>query len=277
LAGGNMIYDAIPFFNEISLLSLRMEIMNDYVDYFIVGESPWTFSGKEKPLFFQQCRDQFKKFEDKIIYQLSDDNDPNWNQWERSFYQKGNLLSDTIPSLQEDDIIISSDADEIPDLSKIDFQKVLDTNHLFLCGQTLFYYYLNTMMLMKGVPEIWEGTRILPWKLLRRTSLTEIRGLDNSFLRWSASQVEHVPNAGYHFSYLGGEEAIKYKISSYEHVELDTPYIRSHIQENLDNLQDPFFREGYTLKQIDITPETHPQYLLDHLPEYDKFIYKGKQ
>jgi hypothetical protein len=148
---------------------------------------------------------------------------------------------------------------------------------VFLCGQSLFYYYLNTLLVMKDVPENWEGTRILPWKLLRRTSLTELRGLDNSFLRWSASQVVHVPHAGWHFSYLGGSEATKYKLSAFEHQELYTEYILSHLQENLDKLEDPFFREGYTLKQIEMTPETHPQYLLDHLQEYDKFIYKGKQ
>ena len=129
------IYDVIPFFNETSLLTLRMEILNPYVDHFVISESPWTFSGREKPLYFEQFRDQYKKFEGKIIYQVNKDNDPNWNQWQRSFYQKGNILSDIASSLKEDDIIISSDADEIPDLNKIDFQRILDTNHLFLCGQ----------------------------------------------------------------------------------------------------------------------------------------------
>ena len=270
------VYDVFPFFNEVSLTLLRFEILDPYVDYFVVGESPWTFSGREKPLYFAEYREQFKKFENKIKYHLFEENDPNWNQWQRSFAHKGSILEDVALSLEKDDIIISSDADEIPDLSKIDFQKVLDTNHVLLCGQMFFYYYLNTMMLLKGQPEVWEGTRILPWKLLRRTSLTELRGLDNSFLRWSSSQVEHVPHAGWHWSYLGGPDAIRYKLSALEHVELDTPYIRSHIQENVDKLQDPFFREVYTLKQIDMTPETHPQYLLDHLAEYDKFIYKAK-
>ena len=269
------IYDVIPFFNETSLLTLRMEILDPYVDYFVISESPWTFSGREKPLYFEQFRDQYKKFEGKIIYQVNKDNDPNWNQWQRSFYQKGNILSDVASSLKEDDIIISSDADEIPDLNKIDFQKVLDTNHLFLCGQILFYYYMNTMMMMKGVPENWEGTRILPWKLLRRTSLTEIRGLDNSFLRYCASEVEHIPQAGWHFSYLGGIDAMKFKISAYEHQELNNDFIFSNLQKNLDELKDPFFREGYEIKVIPMSSKIYPKYLIDHLSEYDKFVYKG--
>ena len=269
------IYDVIPFFDEVPLLELRFELLNPYVDYFVVSESPWTFSGREKPLYFKQFRDRYKKFESKICYHVFEDNDPNWNQWQRSFAHKGSALENVISSLEEDDIIISSDADEIPDLNKIDFQRILDTNHLFLCEQMFFYYYFNTMMIMKGIPEIWRGTRILPWRLLRRTSLTEIRGLDNSFLIHCTSEVECVPRAGWHWSYLGGEQAIKYKLFALEHQELFIPEILDNIRKNLDELKDPFFREGYTLKPIEMSLETYPKYLIEHLDEYDAFIYKG--
>ena len=93
------IYDVIPFFDEVPLLELRFELLNPYVDYFVVSESPWTFSGREKPLYFKQFRDRYKKFESKIFYHVFKDNDPNWNQWQRSFAHKGSVLEDIISSL----------------------------------------------------------------------------------------------------------------------------------------------------------------------------------
>ena len=63
-----MIFDCIPFFNELDILKLRMEIMNPYVDYFVLEESTVTFSGESKRMIFAENRHLFDKFKDKIRY-----------------------------------------------------------------------------------------------------------------------------------------------------------------------------------------------------------------
>ena len=70
-----MIYDCIPFFNELDILKLRMQIMSPYVDKFVLEESTVTFSGEPKSMIFAEHRDMFAEFEDKIIY-VAVDNSP---------------------------------------------------------------------------------------------------------------------------------------------------------------------------------------------------------
>ncbi len=63
-----MVYDCIPFFNEVDILKLRLNILSPYVDKFIIEESTMTFSGEEKELCFEKNRDEFKEFRDRIEY-----------------------------------------------------------------------------------------------------------------------------------------------------------------------------------------------------------------
>ena len=60
------VFDSIIFFNELDLLEMRLNILNDVVDYFVVTESPFTVSGNEKPLYYAENKDRFGKFNDKI-------------------------------------------------------------------------------------------------------------------------------------------------------------------------------------------------------------------
>ena len=68
-----MIYDAFYFFDELDLLEIRLNILNDYVDYFVISESNETFNGNKKQLFFNENKNKFKNFQHKIIYNLVDD------------------------------------------------------------------------------------------------------------------------------------------------------------------------------------------------------------
>ena len=70
-----MIYDCIPFFNELDILKLRMQILSPYVDKFVLEESTVTFSGKPKEMLFAKNREMFREFEDKIVY-IAVDNSP---------------------------------------------------------------------------------------------------------------------------------------------------------------------------------------------------------
>ena len=65
-----MIFDCIPFFNELDILKLRMEIMNPYVDYFVLEESTVTFSGESKRMIFAENRHLFDKFKDLSLIHI---------------------------------------------------------------------------------------------------------------------------------------------------------------------------------------------------------------
>ena len=62
------VYDCVLFFNEPELLEIRLNELYDSVDKFVIVETIENFQGKLKPLYFEENRHLFKKFEDKIIH-----------------------------------------------------------------------------------------------------------------------------------------------------------------------------------------------------------------
>lgn len=107
-----MIYDCFQFFNELDILKIRMNVLKDVVDRFVISESTVTFSGKKKPLYYAENREMFAEFEDKIIHQVVDDT-PNVNPFERDSFQKCAVKRPLEKLCKDDDIIIFSDVDEI--------------------------------------------------------------------------------------------------------------------------------------------------------------------
>lgn len=68
-----MVYDCFQFFNELDILKIRLNVMNDVVDKFVISEATETFSGLKKPLYYEENKEMFKEFEDKIIHVVVDD------------------------------------------------------------------------------------------------------------------------------------------------------------------------------------------------------------
>ena len=87
-----MIYDCFPFFNELDILKLRMEIMDPFVDKFVIEEAAYTFSSEPKPLYFQENRDMFKKWEHKIIHVVVQDCPLGAEPHDMDHFQKDHLL-----------------------------------------------------------------------------------------------------------------------------------------------------------------------------------------
>ena len=67
------VFDSIIFFNELELLEMRLNILNDVVDCFVITESPFTVSGNEKPLYYLENKDRFGKFNDKIVHHITEE------------------------------------------------------------------------------------------------------------------------------------------------------------------------------------------------------------
>ena len=137
-----MVYDCFQFFNELDMLKIRLNVLNPVVDRFVISEATETFSGIRKPLYYEENKDMFAEFADKIIHVVVDDT-PEGGTHERDTFQK-NAVTRGLAGCTDDDIIIFSDLDEIPNPDKI--REILDDfqeDRIYHFAQRLFYCYLN--------------------------------------------------------------------------------------------------------------------------------------
>lgn len=282
------IYDCFNFFNELDILEIRLNTLYDHVDYFVIVESSVTHSGVEKPFYFEENRKRYLKFEDKIInFKVLDTpsdfiNIPNYEDsvmmkiknfietqtkrfnrntqldYGRDFFQK-ECIKRPLVGCEDEDVILISDADEIPNPSIISNLKNLDLdNKIYSLNQITYYYYLNVLK-----QKDWYGTRLAKYKNIKELSVNEIRG-DES--------ISHkLDSGGWHFSFMGGIEKVKEKILSYSARDLATPYVLSSLEENINNNVDPFFRGNLSNVNID---ETYPEYLIKNINKYEHLIRK---
>lgn len=286
-----MIYDVFLFFNELDLLDIRLNLLNDVVDKFVIVESTVTFSGKQKRLFFDENKNLFEKFNDKIIHIIVDDtpqdfnninyilnpstqsdvfknkvlkylnesggwdrNNPNEIQWGREIYQRESMIKGLL-DCDDNDLVIISDVDEIP--NPLELMKIKDSNQsdVFEFKQNMFYYNINTLK-ERG----WSGPKIAHWCIIKENSL--------NILRQNKLTNNVVENGGWHLSFMGGENRIKDKLEAYAHQEYNNNYIKENITINIQSKNDLFFRGS--LSEIDINIE-FPKILLDLI--IDKYQY----
>ena len=110
------IIDCFTFYNEIDLLTYRLNILYPIVDYFIIVESTHTHIGKEKPLFFNENRNLFEKFMNKIIHIIVDDlphkypnvNICNNDVWNNEFFQRNQTCWRRLPGRCHRDCVNSA-------------------------------------------------------------------------------------------------------------------------------------------------------------------------
>jgi beta-1,4-mannosyl-glycoprotein beta-1,4-N-acetylglucosaminyltransferase len=268
------------FFNEIELLEIRLNILDPYVDYFVIVESTVTFSGNKKPLYFLENSDRFSKYKHKIKRVVIDDTPDNFTNidslynlddirtdilndlklahhipkhephWCREFYQR-ECIKYGLVDCDMDDLIIFSDLDEIPDPDKI--PNKIDGDSLYHAKQRMYQYYANVKK-----HETWYGTKFCKYSYIKTRSLNAIRS-DKNF-------VNTIDDCGWHFTYLGGVENIKLKIQSYGHQELNRPDILNTLEQNIKNNADIFYRND-SYFDIDINTE-FPLYLIDELKKF---------
>lgn len=210
--------DSVLFYNELQMLQYRLAVLNPLVDYFVIVEAKYTHVGKEKQIFFQENRELFKKYEDKIIYVLVEDMPflhPNINfakkeQWTNERFQR-DCIKRGIEKLKlnDDDIIMVSDLDEIPDpktINKIKNKEIsIHFNSLLMDN---YYYNLNMKHNAK-----WDYPKIVSYNYYKKIkSCTE--------LRYSADS-KGIEKGGWHLSYFGDKYFIQNKIQNFGHQELN--------------------------------------------------------
>ena len=140
------VLDCFIFNDELEILDIRLNILNSYVDKFIIVESTINHQGNYKKKHFNI--NLFKKFEKKIKYITIEEIPKNFSAWQRENYQR-NYISKGLEEFSPEDIAIVSDADEIPNLKNIDFTKL--NNNYYTFEQDHFHYKLNLKKKQNGM------------------------------------------------------------------------------------------------------------------------------
>ena len=233
------IFDCFMYFDEDLVLDLRLNVLNEYVDFFVIVESVFTHKGDKRELRFDPKK--FEKFKDKIIY-LVHDQEPSKiekisssdseDEKSRKYIMNAvwrengqrNFITNGINDAKDEDIILVSDVDEIPNLAKLNFDK--KTSKIILFKQDMLYYKFN----LKLPNLIWTGTRACRKKNFENPQwLRNIKDrkypfyrVDTFFSNKKYMSCEFVENGGWHFTNLKTAKQIKHKLESYlHHIEFD--------------------------------------------------------
>jgi len=228
------IFDCFMYFDEEVILDLRLNILNQHVDYFVIVESSFNHKGDKRRLRFDITK--FKKFENKIIY-LVFDNEPKkiekiiqsdsegeksgkfiLNALQRENGQR-NFILKGLNNASDNDLILISDVDEIPNLENINFDKI--KAKIFIFKQHMFYYKFN----LKLPNLIWSGTKACKKKYLKSPQwLRNIKDKKYSYYRLDAyfSEKKHInvkliDDGGWHFTNIKTAKEIEHKLKSYLH------------------------------------------------------------
>lgn len=246
-----MTFDTFCFFNELDLLEIRFNLLDPYVDKFVLCESHETFSGLPKPLYFEENKDRFAKWLPKIIH-LFPENIRTDDPFQRAAFQKDYFRHHL--KFEDDDVIYFGDADEIWKPKEVD-------DKVYNLQQLNYSYYLNNRS-----SEKWVGTVAGKWGTFKA----------NSVNHWRANHDHELPDGGWHFTNLGGHEQIIKKIESYDHsYEVNTQWVRDNLASRIENNEDYLGREqdwlGKPFKMW--TDESGlPPYILENK---DKWIKSG--
>ena len=222
------------FYDEEMLLDIRLNILNKYVDKFIIVESTYTHSGKERNLVFNIKN--FQKFQNKIIYHVVDKKPKGLeevNIYDSDHIKENKIIMNAVrfengqrhaignllKSAEPNDQIIVSDLDEIPNLDNINFSQI--KSKIVLFRQKMYYYKFN--LLLENMK--WCGSKSCKMKdFLYPQWLREIKDkkyaiwrLDTLFSKKKYNNVHFVDDGGWHFTNIKTPEEIDKKLRSYMH------------------------------------------------------------
>ena len=233
------IFDCFMYFDEDLVLELRLNLLDAYVDYFVIVESKFNHKGEKRDLKFNI--DKYQNFKKKIIYLIFDQTPNNldiikedenkdiriskyiFNAAKRENGQR-NFISNGLKDADDEDLILISDVDEIPNLQNVDFSKV--NKKIIMFKQEMFYYKFN----LKLPNFSWIGTKACKKKDLKSPQwLRNVKDrkfpfyrLDTFFSKNKYSSIKFISDGGWHFTNIKTAEEIYYKLKSYlHHIEFD--------------------------------------------------------
>jgi hypothetical protein len=221
------IYDCFTFYNEFDLLELRLTELYNHVDHFVLVEGNTTYTSIPKPFLFEENRDRYAKWLDKIIHIKVDDMPNSPDAWVNDRFQRDQIFRG-IKDADSDDLIMVSDLDEIIRPEAIEVMRNSEED-LFALRMPIFNFKLNYMKLNPDRYNIWgmAGRRhlfdhIMPDAFRQlRFQFMNVNGVQNG-----CQIVEH---GGWHFGYMGNKQWLLNKAKTFAHTEVNTPEFLAQI------------------------------------------------
>ena len=270
------IYDCITFFQENLQAELRFNILDSIVDQFIVCESRYDHRGIEKKINFNKSI--FPKFENKINHLILEEKFPTKNiPWQNQAFQREYIFNG-LKKADENDLIMFSDPDEIPNPKKLKNIKLKKKYAIFL--QNMYTYKFN---IFNQYESPWEGTRICKKKDLKSIDWLRQKVLakNTKYPFWRIDKekdIELIENGGWHFNYLLTPLQISKKLKSLAHTDWDYGenltkdefFSIKNIEEKIKNKKD-LFNRNYNYKKINID-DSFPEYIFQNLEKFKEWI-----
>ena len=287
------------YFNEDVVLDIRLNTLDKHVDYFVIVESSFTHKGEKRELQFDNKK--FEKFKNKIIYLVYDKrpinikeilNDDHEDDKSRKYISNSilrengqrNFILNGLEDANEEDLILISDVDEIPNLEKLEIGNI--NQKIIMFKQEMFYYKFNLKL-----PNFnWTGTKACKKKYLKSPQwLRNIKDRKYSLYRFDVlfSQTKFIDlkiieNGGWHFTNLKSAEEIEHKLRSYlHHREFDVnPISINEINNIIKNkiaiydltLDKRTQKIGHGKKLEKYPLDRLPKFLQDNLHNYQEWI-----
>ena len=281
-----MIYNSIMFFNELDLLEIRLYELESVVDKFIIVEATTTHSGMNKELHYANNRDRFVRFSDKIIHIVVDDM-PMGHQPlelgmpENGLVRPGKGITDAMAEVRErhqrnsgmrgmagcrdEDIVIVTDADEIPRATSIPDR--IDGDRVCRFSMNEYDGYINRQGAESGIIYIYG---VANFSTVRKLGVDGIKQCHRGY-----HNVETIPNGGWHFSWVGGVEAMVTKIESFLHQELNVPQFkdRNRLTNVIESPNDLTQVPGRQYRFVALD-DTYPEYVMRHTAKLKHLIHE---
>ena len=261
-----MVIDAFIFYQEFEMLDFRLKLLYPHVDKFVIVEADKTFSGLDKPFYYEQNKERYAWASDKIVYfklccdistlkltTAPTEFQPNHDCWQIEYAQR-NAIVPACKDLADDALLIMGDVDEIPSLEAIEWARQ-NGGQLPAVGLQHFFYYDLRHLRDDG----WLGSIFSTLRYARSVGTQELRNHRNVITR--------ISNAGWHLSYFADADAIVKKIEAFSHQELNIPAFkdRDYINRCRSDGADLFKRGTKTTR---VAPEFFPSYFKDTAPQH---------
>ena len=265
------IFDCFQYFNEDHIVDLRLNILNEHIDKFVIVESTVNHQGQPKKLNFDI--NKYQKFKNKINYIVVDDTPeaikrPHLGGESLVEQHQRNSILRGLSKSNENDLIILSDVDEIPDLTKLNqFSKKCK---YAVFSQKAYAYKLN---LLNESENNWHGSKICLRKNFKSPQwLRNLKFKKYPFWRIDKPRsLQIIDNGGWHFAYLLDSKDISTKIKSFAHGEdnkKDNTDI-DKIEGKMKNFLHP--TKGFKLSKVKVD-DTFPKYIVDNISALEKWI-----
>ena len=293
------IFDCFMYFDEEQILELRLNTLNENVDFFVIVESTYNHRGEKRKLLFN--KNKFLNFNKKIIYLVYDQipnnvellgNNDDEKEKTRKYIMNAvyrensqrNYIAQGLKDANDDDLILISDVDEIPKLDTLEIKKI--KNEIIMFKQDMFHYKYNLVL-----PNFkWTGTKAVRKKKLNSPQwLRNIKDIkypfyriDTLFSKKKYIDIKIINDGGWHFSNIKSPKMIEHKFKSYlHHYEFDQANLSENDINNLVKKKQAIYDlrvdkrnskigKGANLDKFNI--KKLPSYIQNNLEKYNDWI-----